>query len=325
MDDQNQKNGLPSVSLRQMHYALAAADHGNVTEAARRLNVSQPAVSAAIAALEDHYGTALFTRQPGQGVALTRFGGNLFTEIRGLLKQARGVFDLSESSGPLRGEVTLGIYEALAPYYLPAVLARLSEALPEVRVNFFEAELDGLLARLHDGSADLSITYDVGLDPDTAAETLYTLTPFILVPRRHALARKPSATLSVLNGQPLVLLDQQASASYVLGLLHASNIRPSAILRVKSFELQRSLVANGQGLALSHTRPLVATSYDGKPLVAVPVSDRIAPQRVLLAASRRHRAAPVAGAVAAAVRETFAGLPRAAVDGAILINRKKRA
>ncbi len=325
MDAQNQKIGLPAVSLRQMQYALAAADAGNVTDAARHLNVSQPAVSAAIAALEAHYATRLFIRRPGQGISLTRFGQSLFGEIRSLLKQARSVFDLSETSTVTRGEITIGIYEALAPYYLPAILSRLSEKLPDVRVNFFEAELDGLLARLHDGSADLCITYDVGLDHDISATTLYELRPFILAAARHPLTRSPSARLKDLDGQTLVLLQQQASAQYVLGLLHASRVRPSRIIRAQSFELQRSLVANGLGLALSHTRPLVATSYDGKKLVAVPVSDRLEPQRVLLAVSSRHRAAPIATAVAHEVQKTFAGLPEAAVDDGILINRKKRA
>ncbi len=303
MDDQNQKNGLPALSLRQLHYALAAAEHGNVTEAARRLNVSQPAVSAAVAALESHYGTPLFTRQPGQGVSPTRFGLSLFTEIRALLKQARAVFALQEGAGPMRGEVTIGIYEALAPYYLPAILKHLDSALPEVRVTIFEAELDQLVTRLHDGSADLSITYDVGIDPGLDTTTLYTLRPFILAPRRHPVARKPSAALKTLDGEPLILLDQPASAQYVMGLLHARGVAPSSVLRVKSFELQRSLVANGQGLALSHTRPLVATSYDGKPLTAVPVSDDLSPQRVLLASSRRHRPSPVAGAAGTAIAE----------------------
>lgn len=325
MDDAHQKNGLPSVSLRQMHYALAAADAGNVTEAARQLNISQPAISAAIAALEEHYGTALFSRQPGQGVTLTRFGRSLFSEIRSLLKQARGVFSLPETDGPLRGEAMIGIYEALAPYYLPAVLQRLAADLPEVRISFFEAELDHLLAELHGGRADYAITYDVGIDPSLSTQTLYTLRPFILAPEGHRLAKARSARLASLNGQPLVLLDQAASAQYVLGLLHARSVTPASVLRVKSFELQRSLVANGQGLALSHTRPLVATSYDGKALFAVPVNDVLAPQRVLLAASRRHRASPVMEAVAGSIAQTFAALPRAAVDGPVLINRKKRA
>lgn len=325
MDAQNQKTGLPAVSLRQMHYALAAADTGNVTDAARQLHVSQPAVSAAIATLEAHYNTPLFIRRPGQGIALTRFGQSLFSEIRSLLKQARSVFDLSEASAVTRGEVSIGIYEALAPYYLPAILARLSATLPQVRVNFFEAELGILLARLHDGSADLCITYDVGLDQDIAATTLYELRPFILSAARHRLARAATARLKDLDGDVLVLLQQEASAQYVLGLLHASRVRPSRVIRAQSFELQRSLVANGLGLALSHTRPLVATSYDGKKLVAIPVADRIEPQRVLLAASSRHRGAPIAAAVADEVRKIFAALPQAAVDDRILISRKKRA
>ena len=308
-----------------MQYALTAADSGNVTGAARLLNVSQPAVSAAIAALETHYHTPLFIRRAGQGVALTRFGGSLFSEIRGLLKQARGVFDLSEKTSATRGEVTIGIYEALAPYYLPAILARLSDRLPDVRVSFFEAGLEALVARLHDGSADLCITYDVGLDRDIAAATLYQLRPFILAAARHRISKSKSARLKDLDGEALILLQQEASAQYVLGLLHASGVKPSRVIRAQSFELQRSLVANGLGLALSHTRPLVATSYDGKKLVAVPVADKIAPQRVLLASSSRHRASPASAAVAQEVEKTFAGLPQAAIDDGILISRKKRA
>lgn len=314
MDSTHQKIGLPSISLRQMQYALAAAETGNVTEAARRLNVSQPAISAAIATLEAHYGTPLFSRQPGLGVAPTRFGQNLFPEIRSLLRQARSVLALENNSGPLRGEVVIGIYEALAPYYLPAILARLKGELPEVHVSFFEAELDGLVARLHDGSADHAITYDVGLGADMHTQTLYTLTPFILMPQGHALEAHASVPLSAMDGQPLVLLDQNASANYVLGLLHALRVIPDRVIRVNSFELQRSLVANGEGLALSHTLPLVSTSYDGKPLAARSVSDEIAPQRVLLVSSARHLPSPVSTAAGSAIAAAFSDLPRAAVE-----------
>ena len=325
MDSDHQKIGLPSVSLRQLHYALAAADSGNVTEAAKKLHVSQPAISAAIAVLERHYGTALFTRLPGQGVAPTNFGRSLFADIRGVLKQVRSVLDLAEASGPLRGEITIGVYRALAPYYLPAILQRIAAELPDVAVSFDEADLDSLVARLHDGSADLAVTYDVGIDPELSIRRLYALRPFILVPQDHPLVETGRTHLRDLNGKPLVLLDQTASAQYVLGLLHARNVRPERVIRVQSFELQRSFVANGLGLALSHTRPLVATSYDGKELAALPVADRMEPQHVLLAASRRHRASAASNAVAEIVVKVFADLPLAAVDDGILISRKKRA
>ncbi len=319
MDTDHKKFGLPVLSLRQMHYALAAADSGNVTVAARRLNISQPAISVAIAALEQHYGTPLFTRQPGQGVQLTGFGRQVFSEIRNLLKHVNAVESLSEASGPLRGDVTIGIYDALAPYYLPAILKALQAGLPQVRASFFEASLDLLLDKLHNGSIDLCITYDVGLDDSVTATTLYPLQPFILAAPDHPLARQKNLRLRDLDGLPLVLLDQEASAHYVLGLLHAHGVKPSSILRAKSFELQRSLVANGLGLALSHTRPLAETSYDGRPLSFLAIADRIAPQRVLLATSHRHRPSPIAGATHKIIEKLFANMPRAAVQNRILI------
>ena len=316
MNTDHQKIGLMAISLRQLSYALAAADAGNVTVAARRLNISQPAVSAAIATLEAHYGAMLFTRHPGQGVVPTRFGERLFTEIRMLIRQASDVLALSESSGSLRGEVAIGIYEALAPYYLPAILTRLAQELPDVRVSFFEVELGQATGRLHDGSLDLCISYDVGLDREVVTQTLYTLRPFILAPAAHRLAEAEEVPVTVLHGEALVLLEHAASAQYVMGLLSARDVKPSRVIRVRSFELQRSMVANGWGLALSHTRPLVTTSYDGKPLLALPVTTRFPPQRVLLASSGRHKPSGLLEAVTTAIRKCFTELPHAAFDSA---------
>ena len=63
-----------NISLRLLRYVTAAADCGNVTEAARRLQVSQPSVSAAIAELEHMLGIAIFVRHHAKGVTLTPAG-----------------------------------------------------------------------------------------------------------------------------------------------------------------------------------------------------------------------------------------------------------
>lgn len=310
MDAEHQKIGLPQLSLRQLHYALAAAEAGNVTAAARRLNVSQPAISAAISALESHYGTPLFTRQHGQGVGLTGFGRALFPEVRNLLKEAAGISGFGKAERPIAGEVTLAIYEALAPYYLPALLARLEKELPSLRIRYREDTLDGMLSGLKEGSADLAITYDVGIDAGFTVTTLYDLQPFILMRSSHALARKPAVRLKELQRECLVLLDQPASANYVLGLLHGHGVEPRSILRAGSFELQRSFVAHGMGVALSHTRPRIDAAYDGKRLAVKPVADSLPPQRVLLASAKRHRATRAAEAAAEAITRHFTLLPR---------------
>ena len=60
-----------NMSLRQLRYVVAAADCGHVTAAAKRLNVSQPSVSSAIAEVEAEIGVPLFIRHHARGVTLT--------------------------------------------------------------------------------------------------------------------------------------------------------------------------------------------------------------------------------------------------------------
>ena len=76
------------LSLRQLRYVVAAADAGNVTEAARRLNVSQPSISSAIAELEAYVGAPLFVRHHARGVTLTPAGERIVNDARLLLKHA---------------------------------------------------------------------------------------------------------------------------------------------------------------------------------------------------------------------------------------------
>ena len=86
MDTQYQK--FKSLTLKQIAYTLAAAEEGNVTAAARKLHVSQPAISSAIAALEQHYKIKLFIRLPSKGISLTPFGAQVMAQARLLCDQA---------------------------------------------------------------------------------------------------------------------------------------------------------------------------------------------------------------------------------------------
>src|SRR5260221_14707573 len=76
------------LPLRQLRYVVAAADAGNVTEAARRLNVSQPSISSAIAEVERYIGEPLFIRRHARGVTLPLAGENIDNNARLLLKHA---------------------------------------------------------------------------------------------------------------------------------------------------------------------------------------------------------------------------------------------
>lgn len=303
MDTQYQK--FKSLTIKQIAYTLAAAEEGNVTAAARKLHVSQPAVSAAIAALEQHYGIKLFTRLPSKGISLTPFGAQVMSEARLLCDQAQTVAVLATPDATIAGEVAICCYEALAPFVLPRLLRRLQQRLPAVSIRFSEADLENTAANLKQGRADLAISYDLGIEGNADQQVLYSLQPHIICSKDHEFARRKGLGLKELHRQKLILLDQPWSSQYVLGLLRARGAEPDVVMRAKSFELHRSLVANGFGVALVHTLPVSNLSYDGLPILAVPVTDTLIVQTVLLTCLTQNRNRPVLKAILAEVASLF--------------------
>lgn len=292
-----QYKNFKSLTIKQLVYALAVGDHGNVTAAARQLNVSQPAVSSAIAALERHYGMKLFSRQPAQGVTLTPFGIKVMSEARLLCDQAQTVASLATPDAKLSGEVSLYCYDAIAPYILPRLLRRLNERLPEVIIRFFETDLEGAVSALNYGRADLAITYDLGLNSNLRTQSLYSLQPRVICSTDHRFSTYDEVSLADLDGENVILLDQPLSAQYVIGLLRASAAVPVVAAQVKGLELQRSLVANGFGVALAHTLPNTNTAHDGKQICSLPLADDLVEQQVLLACTHQSENRPILKAI----------------------------
>lgn len=304
MDTQYQK--IKSLTLKQLAYAMAAADEGNVSAAARKLHVSQPAISAAIAALEQHFEIKLFSRHPAKGVSLTSFGIKVMSEARLLFDHAQTVAMLATPDADIAGEVGICCYEAIAPYVIPRLLRHLEERLPAVSIRLAETDLEGTAASLRQGRSDLAITYDLGLDKNIYKQELYAMQPHVICSQQHKFAKLKTLKLTRLHGQKLILLDQPLSAQYVLGLLKARRAEPEIVWSVKSFELQRSLVANDFGIALVHTLPKIHLSYDGLPVCTIPISDNMIGQRVLVTCLEQNRSRPVLESILAELSNLFA-------------------
>ena len=294
-----------SLTLRQLRYVVAAADHRNVTAAAAQLNVSQPSLSMAIASVESHYGRRLFARRKGQGVALTAFGRSFVAQARAILGQAQALQRLGRAEGPLSGEFILGCFIDLAPYYVPDLLKRFAAQEPGIGITLREGGFDALAERLESGALDLALTYDLGLSNRFERVTLVELRPYAMLAEDHPLARRKAVSLKQLARHPLILTEQALSWQHVLELFSHAGVAVDVSMRASSFELQRSMVASGLGVAIAYTRPKHDQSYDGKRLVARPIPDRLPLQRILLAWSKANPPSPVAARFAAFVQERF--------------------
>ncbi|MER9318187.1 LysR family transcriptional regulator [Mesorhizobium sp. M0659] len=295
-----------NLTLTQLRYLVAVARRGSVTAAARMLNVSQPSISVAIDNVEATLGQKLFVRQRGSGIALTSFGRSAVAKAKQVLAEADELVGLGTRDADVGGELVLGCFEDLAPYFAPALIRAFSQRCPAVTVVVRDETFETLGRRLGDAAIDLGLTYDLGLPSHFARILLHELRPHALLPQGHALASQASVSLAELATHPLITTDQPHSWQHMLDLFLSRGLSPVSQSTASSFELQRSMVANGFGVAVSYTRPYGDRSYDGLPLVCKPLSDPLPMQRIILTHDTRQRLSKAALAFTEVAKEWFA-------------------
>jgi DNA-binding transcriptional LysR family regulator len=294
-----------SPTITQLRYLVAVARHGSVTGAAKALNISQPSISVAIDAVEKDFGQKLFVRQRGSGVSLTSFGRAVIAKARQVLAEVEELAGLGSSKSAVSGELVLGCFEDLAPYFAPGLIRAFSERHPGVSVTVRDETFETLGRRLADAAIDLGLSYDLGLPSHFARILLHELKPHALLPAGHALAERAEVSLAELAAYPLITTDQPQSWQHMLDLFRSRGLSPVADRATSSFELQRSMVANGFGVAVSYTRPHGDRSYDGLPLIRKPLSDPLPMQRIILTYDTNQRVSNAALAFADVAKAWF--------------------
>ena len=268
-----------NISLRLLRYVTAAADCGNVTEAARRLQVSQPSVSAAIAELEQMLGIAIFVRHHAKGVTLTPAGQRLIQGARLLLKHAEEFSKTAEALSDVeRGDIAVGCFPTLAARFMPSLMLEFSERHPLIALHLEEGDHEQLVRDLAQGRIEMAITFADYVPPGFETAPLLALPPVAVLPANHRLARANDVSLTELEKEPLILYDK---ANYALSLFEALGLEPNVALRLKSFELIRGLVARGHGYAIDRVVPLTKTTYDGGHVVIKQIRDKLPSAQVV--------------------------------------------
>eukprot|EP01132_Coremiostelium_polycephalum_P010466 gene10466-12850_t len=144
-------------SVRQMRYFDILATTLHFRKAAELARISQPALSAQIAEMEQRLGTPLFERTR-RSVVLTDMGKRLLPRVRGILNGIRSLEELaSQRRGILQGRLRLGIIPTIAPYLLPILIPELREAYPELTIELREAVTSKLVEDLRLGDLDALI------------------------------------------------------------------------------------------------------------------------------------------------------------------------
>ncbi|WP_170769588.1 hydrogen peroxide-inducible genes activator [Ruegeria lacuscaerulensis] len=145
-----------NFTLRQLQYFNAVADQRNFGRAAQMCNVSQPALSVQIKALEETLGGPLFERQ-ARDILLTPLGRDVLDYAQQVLGAADRLDQFARDHSGGHRSLSIGIIPTIAPYILPGVLAGLRASDVSLRVQIREARTDRLLAMLRAGEIDAGV------------------------------------------------------------------------------------------------------------------------------------------------------------------------
>ncbi|MBJ3775759.1 LysR family transcriptional regulator [Acuticoccus mangrovi] len=295
-----------TVTLRALRYLVATADCGNITEAARMLNISQPSVSAAVAQLEHEFSVSIFVRHHARGVTPTPAGLRIIGEARLLLKHAADFERDARSLGEeLSGEISIGCFVTLAARFMPALFTDFRHKYPGITLTIREGNQDEIIGLLRSGRIEFALSYAYALPDDITRFPLADLRPYVLLSADHPLAGQPAIELAALADEPFLLLDLPHTRDYFLSLFATAGVEPKVALRSQSADLIRGLVGHRQGYTLHNAVPKTDASVDGGRIATIPIAGSPEPVRIVGLALGRQVSRPAMEAFSRYLRSAF--------------------
>ncbi|WP_125612688.1 LysR family transcriptional regulator [Specibacter cremeus] len=280
-------------TLRQVQHFVAVADAGSIRAASEAAHVSQAGLSLALTELEKALDAQLMVRHKAKGVTLTSAGQRFLGEARALLRHADEVAstvggDQEELGGPL----AVGCYSTLAAFWIPPITAGFLARHPKLRLQLTEGSPGELQAMALDGRLDAVLTHTRHVAAGMDFRVIASGVPYVLVGAGHRLAGRPGVRLAELADDDMVLLDIPSVRDNQLPNLRASGLEPRIAWRSTSFEAVRGMVARGLGYTVLVQRPAHDVSYEGLPLVALPIEGPIGHSDICVAFPAGTRLSP---------------------------------
>lgn len=243
------------MELRHLRYFVAAAEAENVSRAALRLHVSQPALSRQIRDLEDELGFPLFERS-AKSVRLTEAGKTFLIEARAVLQRAQeAVIAARGVASGIHGELHVGYAPSPTVRILPPALRAFQAQQSGVRVRLHDLSTSEMLTGVREGKLQIAFMVRPGRGALRGLhfEELIQETLCLAVSPTHNLARLRSVPIARLAQEPLVAFtrkDYPEYHEYLSALFAPAGVRPGIAEEHDSSASLVAAVESGTGVAI---------------------------------------------------------------------------
>jgi LysR family hydrogen peroxide-inducible transcriptional activator len=241
------------MTITQLKYVLAVAEHQNFTKAAEKTFVTQPTLSMQIQKLEEELAILIFDRSK-KPIELTAVGRKIVNQAKNIVNEADRMQDVvDQEKGFIGGEFRLGIIPTIMPTLLPMFLKTFTVKYPKVQLKIEELATDEIITKLNEGHLDAAIAATPLHHEKIKERTLY-YEPFVgYVPEGHRLFNKDKIEGKDLDIDDILLLeDGHCFRDGVINLCKASKLSKDDSFQLESgsFETLIKLTHEGLGMTL---------------------------------------------------------------------------
>ncbi|MFU0913745.1 LysR family transcriptional regulator [Kluyvera intermedia] len=257
---------MPAVNLRHIEIFHAIMTAGNLTEAARMLNTSQPTVSRELARFEQVLGLKLFERSRGR-LHPTVQGLRLFEEVQRSWYGLDRIVSAAESLREFRqGELSIVCLPVFSQSFLPSLLQPFLARYPQVNIQIVPQESPLLEEWLSAQRHDLGITETVHTPAGTERTELLSLDEVCVLPQGHPLAEKTVLTPQDFQGENYISLSRTDSYRQLLDtLFNEHQVKRRMVIETHSAASICAMVRAGVGISV--VNPLTAMDYASSGIV----------------------------------------------------------
>lgn len=265
------------MTLQQLNYLVTVAECGNITEAAEKLFISQPSLSAAIHNLEKEMGVTAFVRS-NKGVVVTREGEELLSYARMLLEQADNMRDHFGS-----GDKRAPKFSVSCQHYSFAVNAfvDLIKEFDADKYSFIirETQTGEIIEDVSNGKSEIGVIYLSEHNEDVISklirnndlifEEMYVAAPHVFICKKHPLANKTIITMDDLKAYPYLVYEQGNNNSFYFSEEFLSMLDFPKNIQVRDRATLFNLVIGLNGFTVSSG--VIDSKLNGSSIIAKPL------------------------------------------------------
>jgi DNA-binding transcriptional LysR family regulator len=241
------------MEIRQLKAFLAIAEAKTFTAGARRVNVTQAAISMQIRQLEDEVGLPLFTRTPRR-VIMTEAGEHLLERARKILREHdAAVAEIAELAGAEHGRLRIGSASAMfATSQLPSILQNLKGTYPNAEITVSSGTSQALVEKILHGEIDIAFVSLPVENSHITTEMLFSDEIVAIAHPKHSLADQKYISAAALAGEPLILGEKGGNTRRLIDdFFSQANVQPNVVMELSRQEAINQMVENNMGIGIA--------------------------------------------------------------------------